>query len=107
MRTIGDLFKNKEGATKKNHKTPLLDEQTVFYVFKKVFKELYGSRGEENIEPLRVVDKKLYLRPRTSLWANEILLQKKSLIQKVNEMLEQEYLEEIILTQRSQESFKS
>ncbi len=107
MRTIGDFFQQKKQLQSKSKPNTQLDEQTVFFVFKKIFKELYGLKGEENIEPLKVAGRILYLKPRTSLWANEILLQKQDLIRRTNDTLEQEYIIDIILTQRSSESFKS
>jgi hypothetical protein len=100
MRNIGDLFQDKRKLVVKKSE-PLLDEKTIFFVFKKVFREMYGPKGEESVETLRVYEKKLYLKPRTSLWANEIVLHKERLIQETNKILEGEYLEEIILTQRS------
>ena len=106
MRNIGDFFQEKKKLVTKKTEL-LLDEKTIFFVFKKVFRELYGSKGEENIETLRVYEKKLYIKPRTSLWANEIVLQKEKLIQKTNQTLEGEYLSDIILTQRSFENSKN
>jgi chromosome condensin MukBEF MukE localization factor len=105
MRNIGDLFKEKKKLALK--KEVVLDDKTIFFVFKKAFKELYGSLGEENIETVRVYERKLYIKPKSSLWANEVLLQKDRLVQKTNEILEGEYLVDIVLTQRSFEGFKS
>lgn len=106
MRNIGDLFQEKEKLIAKKM-DPSLDEKTIFFVFKKAFRELYGPKGEENVETLRVYEKKLYIKPKTSLWANEILLHKDKLVQKTNETLEGEYLSDIILTQRSFENIRN
>jgi Dna[CI] antecedent, DciA len=106
MRNIGDLFQEKKKLVAKKTE-PSLDEKTIFFVFKRAFRELYGPKGEESVEPLRVYEKKLYIKPKTSLWANEILLHKEKLVQKTNETLEGEYLSDIILTQRSFENLKN
>jgi hypothetical protein len=106
MRNIGDIFQEKKSLITKR-KEVILDEKTIFFVFKKAFKELYGPKGEESVETLRVYEKKLYVKPKTSLWANEVLLQKDVLVQKTNEILEGEYLVDIVLTQRSFEGSKN
>ncbi len=105
MRNIKDLFQEKKKLVAKKIE-PTLDEKTIFFVFKRVFRELYGPKGEESVEPLRVYEKKLYIKPKTSLWANEILLHKEKLVQKTNQTLEGEYLSDITLTQRSFENTK-
>ena len=97
MRNLEDLLNQK----RKPQKSKDLDEKTIFFVFLKVIQELYGTRGEESLRPLRVQDKKIYVRPESSLWANEIFLQKEKLLKNTNLLLEGEYLEDIILTNES------
>ena len=96
MRNLEDLLNQK----RKPQKNKELDEKTIFFVFLKVIQELYGTRGEESLRPLRVHEKKIYVRPESSLWANEIYLQKEKLLKNTNLLIEGEYLEDIILTQR-------
>ena len=98
MRNLKDLLLEKKG--KKSEAAA--DEKTIFFIFKKVAVELYGTRGIESIIPVLYKEKKLYIQPRSSLWANEVLLEKKKLIQKMNELLEGEIIADIRLTQRSQ-----
>jgi len=106
MRNIKDLFQDKKRSEEEVVSiTP--DEKSIFFLFRKVFGELYGVKGNENITPVQVQGKKLFLKPRTSLWANEALLQRQLLIGKINTTLGEEYLEDIIITQRSEESFRS
>lgn len=107
MRNLKDIFEDKKIQQNKSVHQQQFDEKTIFFVFKKVFRELYGIKGEENIEPVQVFQQKLFLKPRTSLWANEVLLQKRTILQKINEVLQDEYLVDIIITQRSEESFRS
>lgn len=96
MRNLEDLLAQKNKPQRKKE----LDEKTIFFVFLKVVQELYGSRGEESLRPLRVNEKKIYIRPESSLWANEIFLQKATLLRNTNLLLEGDYLEDIVITQR-------
>lgn len=98
MRNLKDILSEK----KAQKSTGAADEKTIFFIFKKVAVELYGTRGLESIIPVFYKEKKLYIQPRSSLWANEVLLEKKKLIQKMNELLEGEVITDIRLTQRSQ-----
>ena len=106
MRNIKDLFQEK-GKQQTTLTRNTVDDKSVLFLFRKIFGELYGVKGQENIIPVQIQNKKLFLKPRTSLWANEVLLEKDMLIKKLNEALEQEYIEDIIITQKSEESFKS
>jgi Dna[CI] antecedent, DciA len=103
MRNLEELL-----AKKKTLKKPKdLDEKTVFFVFLKVIQEFYGTRGEESVRPVRFYQGKLYLKPESSLWANEVFLQKEKLIQNANAILEGNYIEDIVLTQRDFENTKN
>lgn len=75
----------------------VFDEQTVFYIAKKVLMEEYGSRGCENIIPTLYREKKLYLSSRSSLWGNEIWLERERLRTKMNAILGGEAILEIKL----------
>lgn len=97
MRTLKDLLPK----SKKNpHPTGLaenLDEKTIFFIAKKVLVMEYGVRGGENIIPTLYKDKKLFLSSRSSLWGNEIWLERKSLREKMNILLGGEAIVEIKL----------
>lgn len=106
MRNIKDLFQEKKNIQQRTTRG-IPDEKTIFFLFQKVFSEWYGVKGQENISPVQVKDGKLFLKPKTSLWANEVLLQKNTLIEKINTLLGEGYLQDIVITQRSEESFKN
>jgi len=72
-----------------------IDEQTVFYIAKKILAEEYGLRGVENIIPTRFQEQKLYLSARSSLWGNEIFLEKERLREKINTLLGGGVIQEI------------
>lgn len=82
MRTLKDLLPQKRVAQKVS-----IDDKTVFYLCKRVLVEEYGIRGGENIIPVLYKDGKLFLSPRSSLWASEITLQKTHLCKRINALL--------------------
>jgi hypothetical protein len=91
MRNIRDLLPKRQHI-----KAPvLLDEKTIFYIAKKVLVEEYGIRGGENIIPSLYQDKKLFLSSRSSLWGNEVWLEKERLRDKMNTWLGTEGILEI------------
>lgn len=89
----------KQYLEKKNFQTPRevgeLDDKTIFSVFNKVIQGEYGMRGQENIEPRFYKEKKLFVGFRSSLWASEIWLNRKGLMEKTNSMLGLEAVREI------------
>ncbi len=90
MRTLKELLpKNRHAAPQ------AIDEKTIFYIAKRAIVEEYGTRGGENIIPVLYKEKKLYLAPRSSLWASEILLQKEHLAKRINAALGTEEVREI------------
>lgn len=90
MRTLKELLPKKHLSASKE-----ADEKTVFYIAKRVVKEEYGMRGNENILPVLYKEKKLFLAPRSSLWASEILLQRLRLCSRINDILGAEAVKEI------------
>lgn len=94
MRTLKDLLPKKRLIPSEKKKGPL-DEKTVFYIAKKVLVEEYGIRGGENIIPTLFHEGKLHLSARSSLWGNEIWLEKERLRGKMNALLGGEALREI------------
>lgn len=94
MRTLKDLLpKKKFSSTQKKER--ILDEQTVFYIAKKVLLEVYGIKGGENIIPTLYKEKKLFLSARSSLWGNEVWLEKEFLLKKMNTLIGDEGILEI------------
>lgn len=84
---------------KKNFQAPRepeeMDEKTIFSVFNKVVQSEYGGRGQENIEPRFYKERKLFVGFRSSLWASEIWLNRKNLMEKTNSMLGMDAIREI------------
>ncbi|MGK2848592.1 MAG: hypothetical protein ACSLEX_00790 [Minisyncoccota bacterium] len=90
MRTLKELLPQKSLSFQRE-----IDEKTVFYIAKRVMIEEYGIRGGESIIPILYKDKVLFLSPQSSLWSSEIVLQKKYLCQKMNQMIGMEVIQEI------------
>lgn len=90
MRTLRDLLPKKEYTPVQASVHKHLDEKTVFYIAKKVLEEEYGMKGSENIIPLAYKEKQLFLSTRSSLWGNEVWLQRDDLKQKINNRLGEE-----------------
>ncbi len=90
MRTLKELLPKKSRSGGGD-----IDEKTIFHIAKRVVVEEYGVRGGENIVPVFYKEKKLFLSPRSSLWASEILLQRRHLCQRINEVLGREEVQEI------------
>lgn len=99
MRTLKDLL---PANIKKSRSDPVLgnnlDEKTVFFIAKKVLVTEYGVRGGENIIPTLYKDKKLFLSSRSSLWGNEVWLERERLKEQINVLLGCEAIVEIKLT---------
>jgi hypothetical protein len=74
-----------------------IDEKTIFFIAKKVLVAEYGIKGGENIIPTLYKEKKLFLTSRSSLWGNEIWLERQSLKEKMNTLLGKEEIVEIKL----------
>lgn len=90
MRTLKELLpKNRPSVPQE------IDEKTIFHIAKRVVTEEYGVRGGENIIPTFYKEKKLFLAPRSSLWASEILLGRARICKRINDILGTEAVQEI------------
>lgn len=65
----------------------VLDDQSVFYIFRKLVTEEFGSRGERYIEPRYFKNKKLIVAAKNSLWMNEIQMSRDHFITMMNKEL--------------------
>jgi Dna[CI] antecedent, DciA len=97
MRTLKELLPKKQTSQLRKNES-LLDEKTVFYIARKIISEEYGQRGGENIVPVHYQEGKLFLSSRSSLWGNEVWLEREVLRNKMNTLLGQEGIQEIKIT---------
>ena len=79
MKKLGQLLFRKD-----LNKKAALDEKAIFYIFTKTIKELYGNKGIENIKPHFYKSGNIFVKSQSSSWANEIWLNKKEIIGKIN-----------------------
>lgn len=82
MKTLSS-FLNKKTLVRRTG----IDEKSVFYVFQMMIKEEYGRQGSENIKPVSFREKKLFIQVSGATWVNEIWLNRKNIVDKVNAQL--------------------
>lgn len=90
MKKIGFLINQKE----KNSKSSL-DYKDVFYLFERIVKQEYGNQGSKNLKPSFLKGGKIFIKSESSAWANEVLLNKKELIKKINQEIGNEEILDI------------
>ena len=82
--------------SKKNiNKKMVLDEKTIFYIFKKIIEQEYGKRGLINFIPAAYVGKKIIVKCPSSNWKNELWLNKGEILKRVNRETESETIVDI------------
>ncbi|MEP7162218.1 MAG: DciA family protein [Candidatus Moraniibacteriota bacterium] len=82
---------------KKREESPKLelDEKTVFYLFQKIVRAEYGERGATVIESVYLREGILGLRAANPLWANELWLQRGSLLTRLNKEIGEEIVKDL------------
>lgn len=96
MKTLKDLLPKQEVK----RAPEVLDEKTIFHICRKVLLEEYGVRGSENIIPALYKEKRLFLSPRSSLWGNEISLEREAIRNKMNMIIGSEAVEGIMISKQ-------
>ena len=99
MQTLKNLLPKKPRVPR--GEVLLLDEKTVFYIVRKIIREEYGVRAGENIIPTLYKEKTLFLSSRSSLWANEIWIEREYLRKKMNLLLGEEAITEVKMSRDS------
>lgn len=99
MRTIKKLLSQKQRQLS-SQKEKEIDEKTIFHIAKRVIIEEYGKHGGENIVPIFYKNKKLFLSPKSSLWASEAMLERVRLCKLINKIIGEEMVKEIKITHR-------
>lgn len=94
MRAFKDLVSK---TATRSVKGKILDDKTVFFAFERVVVEWYGIKGKENIFPEEWKEGSLFIRVRSSLWLNELLMEKEKLIKTVNNFLGTDQIKNISL----------
>ena len=99
MKQIRDIFaSSREKNEKKREKKPI-DEKTILFLAEKVIVSQYGIRGRENIIPKAFKEKKVYFSCRSSLWMNELWINRDIFVEKLNSELGKGYVSDIKTTE--------
>jgi predicted nucleic acid-binding Zn ribbon protein len=80
MRALGDIL-SKRGIQKKQ----ILDDKTVFFVFRKVIEDEFGQIGKSKFTPDYFAKKTLFVKAQNSAWSAELWTNKARIIKKINE----------------------
>lgn len=73
----------------------ILDDQTVFYIFRKMVAQEYGVRGGQYIEARYYKNKKLFVAAKNSLWMSELQLSRQHFIDAINKEIGSDAVNEI------------
>ncbi|MDD3498543.1 MAG: DciA family protein [Candidatus Moranbacteria bacterium] len=92
MRSLNKILKNKKIL---NSKKKDLDSETVFFLFNKIIEVKYGEIGRINIRTSFYKEGSIFLEIKNSNWANEIWMNKKSLIMEINKKIGGDDIKEI------------
>lgn len=82
MKSLRDLINKKKTTGPLN-----LDDQTVFYVFRKVVKEEFGNVGVEKFASDYFGKGVLVVKSESSVWASELWLNRDKIIRLINKEL--------------------
>lgn len=90
MKRLSDILNSKKGRKQAN-----LDDKSIFYFFSKIIEKEYGNKGLGNLSPNFLKKKTLFVKARSSVWANELWLNKSEIIGKINKEIGSEEIKEI------------
>ncbi|MEI8103852.1 MAG: DciA family protein [Candidatus Moraniibacteriota bacterium] len=93
MQDLRDLLK--QSALQRVQQPSVLDDQTLFYVFKQLVTREFGAQGGTHLEARYFKDKKLFVAAKSSIWAQELFLEQENFRVLLNKELGQEVVEEI------------
>jgi len=99
MKKIGDIFASAEKKRKMRSVIKGIDEKTILFLAEKIVLSQYGVRGRENIIPKAFKEKKLYFLCRSSLWMNELWINRDVIIRKMNQELGDGFISDIKTTE--------
>lgn len=62
-----------------------LSDKDIFYLFERIIKQEYGNQGTKNLKPNFFKNGKIFVKSESSVFANELLLNKNEIIKKLNQ----------------------
>jgi hypothetical protein len=99
MKKIGDIFSSIQKKRKTGPVSGDIDEKTMLFLAERIITSQYGIRGRENIIPKSFKEKKLSFSCRSSLWMNELWMNKDVIIGKMNHELGDSLISDIRVTE--------
>ncbi len=87
MKSIGDIVASTRKKEEKKHISKEIDEKTVLFVAERIILSQYGVRGRENIIPKSFRERKISFLCRSSLWMNELWMNRDIFLEKMNNEL--------------------
>lgn len=93
MRSLKDFIGKREGAVQ----PASIDDKTVFFIFRKMIREEYGTRGIAELEPVSFVDGVLSVKANNPLYSSELWIRREKVREKMNVALEQDVVLELRL----------
>lgn len=80
---------------KNNYPKAVLDDKTVFFLFKKAIQEEFGNIGMEKFFPDYFSNQTIFIRSTSSTWSAELLLNKGKILRKINREVGSSVIKEI------------
>lgn len=99
MKKIGDIFALSQKKRKIGSISDKIDEKTILFLTEKVILSQYGVRGRENIIPKAFKERKIYFLCRSSLWMNELWMNRELIVEKMNQELGDGFVVDIKVTE--------
>lgn len=93
MRSLKDFIGKREGSIQ----PASIDDKTVFFIFQKMIREEYGTRGIAELEPVSFVDGVLSVKANNPLYSSELWIRREKVREKMNVALEQDVVLELRL----------
>ena len=87
MKSIGDIVASTRKKEEKKHISKEIDEKTVLFVAERIILSQYGVRARENIIPKSFRERKISFLCRSSLWMNELWMNRDIFLEKMNNEL--------------------
>ncbi len=93
MRSLKEYIGKRKGETSK---IPL-DDKTVFFLFRKIIQEEYGTRGVAELEPAAFSEGILSVKSNNPLYSSELWIRREKILERMNAIFEQDAIQEIRL----------
>jgi hypothetical protein len=90
MKKIGLFISNKIQQRK-----IALSDKEIFYLFARIIKAEYGNQGAKNLKATYLSNGRIFIKSDSSIFSNELLLNKNEIIRKINQEIGSEEIKDI------------